>query len=102
MMTRKHDIDIEAIMTVHGRCDISCEAYEDEARFVFGHVRDGLRLDFRWSALDKFMRVAEKVTEHMSRIPRGEPIDFTVCADDSSRTGHVPRPKRPDGVHVVE
>lgn len=58
-------------------------------------------IDIDWSALDKFMRVAKKVIDHMRQIPRGEPIDFTVCADELSRRAHVP-PKQPDGVHVVD
>jgi hypothetical protein len=102
MMVRKRDIDIEAIMTVHGKCDISCEAFDEEARFMFGHFRDGLRLEFEWPALEKFMRVAEKVIDQMRQIPRGERIEFTVCADGHSRKAHIPEAKQPDGVHVVK
>jgi hypothetical protein len=102
MMARKRDIDIEAIMTIHDKCDISCEVYEDEARFIFGRVLDGLRLDFKHSSLQKFIDVAEKVMDQINQIPRGERIEFTVHADSHSRKTHVPDPKAHDGVQVVK
>jgi hypothetical protein len=100
-MARKRDIDIEVTMTVHGGCDISCEVFDDEARFILGRTLDGLRVDFDWPALDKFMRVVAQVMKHMRQIPRGEPIEFMVCADEHSRQEHFPESRQPDGVHVV-
>jgi hypothetical protein len=100
-MARKRDIDIEVIMTVHDKCDISCEVYDDEARFSFGHIRDGLRLDLDLSALQKFIDVAEKVRDQIRQIPRGERIEFAVYADAHSRKAHVPKPKPHDGVQVM-
>jgi hypothetical protein len=102
MMVRKRDIDIEVIMTTHGACDISCEVYEDEARFIFGRIVDGLRLDMDLSALEKFVAVAEKVMDQIRQMPRGEWTDFVVYADDHSRKAHVPEPKQHDGVQVVK
>jgi hypothetical protein len=69
-MARKRDIDIEVIMTTHSKCDISCELYEDEARFIFGRILDGLRLDMDLPALEKFVSVAEKVIDRIRQMPR--------------------------------
>lgn len=100
-MTKKRGMDIEAIMTIHDKCAISCEVDDEEAKFTLGYIRDGLRLDFDISALKKFMRVAQKVIDQVKEVPRGERIDFTVYADDHSRKTHVPEPKRDNGIQVV-
>jgi hypothetical protein len=101
MMTKRTGIDIEAIMTVHDECAISCEVDDDEARFTLGRTLDGLRLDFDLSALEKFMGVAQKVMDQISQIPRGERIGFAVYADDHSRKEHVPELKQDGGIQVV-
>jgi transcriptional regulator with XRE-family HTH domain len=50
-----------------------------------------LRVDFDWSALARFMRVAVEVPDRTNAIPRGERIEFMVHVDDRSRVAHTPR-----------
>lgn len=85
----QHGIEAETWVAIDNNCHMSCEVQSGEFGFVFGRLRDGLRVGFDRHALLKFMRLAHDVVREVDSAQGGSGR-VVVSADELSRDAHYP------------
>lgn len=89
-MNVTYGVAVEATVTVHSDCDMSCEMIADQVQLIFGTVDTGLHLYLDRPALDRLMTVVRAARMHAETMPQDLPTGFTVSADANSREAHRP------------
>lgn len=96
-----HGIDVAVSITIDSDCDMSCEVVDDQVLFIFGRRETGLLLYLDWPTLHKFLRVVGAAVQHAQSTPAGQPSDFMVSADASSRREHTPNYQHDTGNELL-